>query len=546
MLIVWGREVQPAIPIPEAQALGRALDQVAADYLGPSVEREAERRPLVGREVPQATVEELRRQAKEARDAADRARAQLAAVLDAVPGGVGVLDERLRFEQVNDELARMDGVSAREHGGREIAEVLPGDLGFRMARDFEHVLRSRESLRNHRVSMPVPTRPRERREWQVHCSPVIGPGGELLGASAVVLDVTEQVAQSEELRAARRERGRAVEAFDELDPCFVLDKDFRVVLANRAQERITRVSGEQAIGHSFWELLPSSVRPGSECWQRLHEVLRKRVEARFEHNLAPDLWAEVRARPTQEGGVAVLLADITERKRCEQLCERLAGIVGRDLRSPLGAITLSANLMLQRGETLPAFALAAARRISTSADRMARMIGQLHDFTRARMPGGLPIARRPTNLCEIARAVVDELAVLHPGQIELSCPTVGVRGEWDPERLFQVLSNLVSNALEHGAEGMPVELVLHNQANQALIEVRNQGTPIPADVLSRLFDPFHRVGADHPGSGLGLGLYIVQQILRAHGGAIEVRSTASEGTVFRVRFPKVPVDEFRR
>ncbi|HCF62358.1 MAG TPA: hypothetical protein DFS52_30745 [Myxococcales bacterium] len=233
-------------------------------------------------------------------------------------------------------------------------------------------------------------------------------------------------------------------------------------------------------------------------------------------------------------------------RQCEQFYERLAGIVGRDLRNPLGAIALSSNLMLQRGETLPAFALAAARRISTSADRMARMVGQLLDFTRARMAGGLPVSLRPTNLCEIARAVVDELAVLRPGQLELSCPTVGVRGEWDPERLFQVLSNLVSNALEHGAEGMPVELVLHNQANQALIEVKNQGPPIPADVLQRLFDPFHRVGADHPGSGLGLGLYVVQQVLLAHGGTIEVRSTASEGTTFRVRLPRVPVDEFRR
>jgi two-component system, sensor histidine kinase and response regulator len=176
-------------------------------------------------------------------------------------------------------------------------------------------------------------------------------------------------------------------------------------------------------------------------------------------------------------------------------------------------------------------------RLSASADRMSKMIDELFDLARARQGGGIPIVRQSgVDLLPVAERIVAELA---SGR-ELVLDSRGdLRGDYDPDRLGQVLSNLLGNALRHGSPEGPVHLELDGtDAARLVLAVRNRGQ-IPSDILSCLFEPFRR-GKVRAGSkdGLGLGLFIVEQIVLAHGGTINAESVDAI-TTFRVALPRV-------
>jgi signal transduction histidine kinase len=241
-----------------------------------------------------------------------------------------------------------------------------------------------------------------------------------------------------------------------------------------------------------------------------------------------------------------VVVEITDRKRAEEelrqtaeFRERFLGIVSHDLRNPLNAILLSANALI-RSEGIPERPMKSIRRITTSAERMERMISELLDFTRGRLGGGIPIHPRPFNLRHLCRHVLEELEASHPDR-ELRLEAQGdFQGEWDQDRLAQVLGNLGKNALQYSPANTRVDFVLRDEGDTVRVEVHNEGPPIPAERLSQVFEPFQRaVGEEpHTSSGLGLGLFIVQQIVAAHGGTVEVRSTEAEGTTFTVRLPR--------
>jgi len=139
----------------------------------------------------------------------------------------------------------------------------------------------------------------------------------------------------------------------------------------------------------------------------------------------------------------------------------------------------------------------------------------------------------------VVASAIDELRVIHPSR-ELRCALAGeVRGHWDPGRLGQVVSNLVDNALQHGDPSRPVEVRLTVRDAQAVLEVRSYGPAIAPELVPVLFDPYRR-GQTRTGrrKGLGLGLFISNQIVAAHGGTIDVHSDAESGTVFTVRLPR--------
>jgi len=271
--------------------------------------------------------------------------------------------------------------------------------------------------------------------------------------------------------------------------------------------------------------------------------MQQKVPVQFEEHYPPlDLWVGMSVYPTSEGGLAVFFRDITEHKHAEQFRERLMGIVSHDLRSPLHSISLNTELLLRR-EDVSEPVLTGVRRIARSTERMSRMITDLLDFTRARLGGGIPVQRRPGHLVELVRATFEEFEVSHPGRVVLSHAPGPYTGEWDPDRLAQVISNLVGNALHHGAGNTPVEVALRQEAPMLVLTVHNQGAPIPEALLPHVFDPFRGAGGGSRqglGLGLGLGLYIVQQFLQAHGGSIPVDSRADSGTTFTVRLPRHP------
>jgi signal transduction histidine kinase len=231
-----------------------------------------------------------------------------------------------------------------------------------------------------------------------------------------------------------------------------------------------------------------------------------------------------------------------QRRRADELAsvveynEKFTAMLGHDLRNPLNAITTAAQLLVRRA-TVPEIARP-AQRIVFSVERMSRMIAQLLDLARVRVTG-LQLHRRDLDLAELCQLVLDELRQGKPGsQIELG--TVGsLRGRWDGDRLAQVISNLAGNALEHGEPGAPVRVQLDGRdPDRVTLQVENRGA-IDDDVLPTLFDPFR--GARHRREntrGLGLGLYISKEIVNAHGGTIDVRSSVDGGTRFAIELPR--------
>jgi signal transduction histidine kinase len=230
-----------------------------------------------------------------------------------------------------------------------------------------------------------------------------------------------------------------------------------------------------------------------------------------------------------------------ELRRASELEQQLVGVVSHDLRTPLASIHAGAQLLL-RQEGLSEGAQRTTRRILASSHRMERLVADLLDFTRARLGGGIPVHFEPVDICELVRLGVEEARAAHGGrEVELELPRDGCTGEWDGARLSQVLTNLLDNALKYSPPGSPVRVSLRTgRGGAALLEVHNGGDPIPGEVMGRLFEPFER-GAredDVQGpKGLGLGLYISRDIVRAHGGTLLVDSSAGAGTTFRVCLP---------
>ena len=179
-----------------------------------------------------------------------------------------------------------------------------------------------------------------------------------------------------------------------------------------------------------------------------------------------------------------------------------------------------------------------------SAARMADIIDQLLDFTRSRLGGGISVTRKDIELNDVCRRIIDELELVHPGRSIVLNAAPAVRGEWDPARLAQALSNVVGNALRHGSQTRPITVSTSAAAGDAVVNIHNEGEPIPAEFMPQLFDPFRRGRSDgiaaSRNAGLGLGLFIAQQIIRAHDGEIAVSSSADAGTTVSIRLPLQP------
>lgn len=228
--------------------------------------------------------------------------------------------------------------------------------------------------------------------------------------------------------------------------------------------------------------------------------------------------------------------ELSQRNETLRLNEMFTAVLGHDLRNPLNAILTAAFLLEHRSQD--DMVRDAAQRIMRSGRRMTRLIEDLLDLTRARLAGGIVLTRGRADLAALVDRVVQEHRTAHPGrdiEVQIEGDTTG---EWDADRLQQIASNLIGNALQHGEPGPVAVRIDGSERDQVVLSVRNRGV-IPPDVLEGIFDPF-RGGDRAPGrgDGLGLGLFIAQQIALAHKGQIEVESRQGGDTVFRVTMPR--------
>jgi two-component system sensor histidine kinase/response regulator len=239
--------------------------------------------------------------------------------------------------------------------------------------------------------------------------------------------------------------------------------------------------------------------------------------------------------------VDVFLELADQRRRAThalRLNELFVAIVGHDLRNPLAAMLGAAEVLAE--QISDDRQLRTLRRMTAAGQRMTAMIEQLLDLTRARLGGGLGFVRvrEQVELGELVKRAVDELRASHPDREIALSSAHDTTLTGDPERLVQLFSNLVGNAVAHGTAASAIAVNVIGRLGDVVVEIRNHGV-IPADRIATLFEPFHARPRDTPrSSGLGLGLFISHQIAAAHGGDIAVASSAETGTVVTVRLPR--------
>jgi signal transduction histidine kinase len=217
--------------------------------------------------------------------------------------------------------------------------------------------------------------------------------------------------------------------------------------------------------------------------------------------------------------------------QADQMRELFIAILGHDLRNPLSALSMSTQLALRRSKDDDV--KEPLTRTLRHAERMRRLVEQLLDVTKIHH-GGVSLSPGPADLRAVLDQVVDEFAEHRQRiSIEVFGDTVGT---WDVDRLAQVVSNLVGNAIDHGLPGTPVSVRVNGTQNEALVlEVHNSGAAIPIELRAVLFEPFQ---GRKRARGLGLGLYVCKQFVMAHGGAIDFESSDENGTGFSVRLPR--------
>jgi signal transduction histidine kinase len=212
-------------------------------------------------------------------------------------------------------------------------------------------------------------------------------------------------------------------------------------------------------------------------------------------------------------------------------------ILGHDLRNPLNAIAMLAQLLAESRDSDPEGAEIAAQIIS-STDAVSRMMNDFLDFAVSRTGSPMPVMPAPMDLAALCREVVAEVRASCP-RCHWKMESVGeIPGEWDRARLRQLLSNLLSNAVQHGDQISEIVVSATTDGAQVSLSVHNEGPPIPEELLPHIFEPLVRgANCGARNGSTGLGLYIAQEVARAHGGGITVTSTASAGTTFTVTLP---------
>ena len=249
-------------------------------------------------------------------------------------------------------------------------------------------------------------------------------------------------------------------------------------------------------------------------------------------------FADLIARQLEmEGRLATARTDLIDARAATDLREQFIAVLSHDLRTPLSSVVSIAHLMVQHGAKIEAHEL--GQRLMRSSRRMSELIDNVLDFTRARLGAGIGVVRAlHTDLQQALYDVLSELRSAHPWREIISDIVIPVPVFCDQGRLQQLLSNLASNALQHGAQEQPIHVAALVHDGMLSLSVTNQGNPIAAENLAKIFQPYWRPAqAPETRGGLGLGLHICSQIVAAHGGTLTVTSSAESGSRFTAMIP---------
>ncbi|MBD8532826.1 PAS domain-containing protein [Massilia sp. CFBP 13647] len=349
----------------------------------------------------------------------------------------------------------------------------------------------------------------------------------------------------------RAERDRSRYIFDTIGEGFGLaDRHWTMLEMNAEGLRICGLAAEQVIGKNHWQLFPEV--EGTPAAAMLHRAMNERVAGSVEHPLAPvggrRGWNEIRAFPTQDGGVAIFFREITDRKRAEeglkmadQRKDEFLAMLAHELRNPLAPISAAATL-LDMGAQSETRVRQSSAIIGRQVRHMTRLVDDLLDVSRVTR-GLIELQRTPLDL----RTIVDEAAeqvrpqlAARRQRLSLHLPPLPLVVEGDRARLVQVVSNLLGNAVKYTPDERAIEVELQATDGQALLAVRDEGIGMERELTERAFDLFAQAkrSSDCSQGGLGLGLALVRNLVALHGGTVGCASAGpGQGSTFTVSLP---------
>jgi PAS domain S-box-containing protein len=302
-------------------------------------------------------------------------------------------------------------------------------------------------------------------------------------------------------------------------PATVGDLPLRPLAGRGAPSPLERAMAGQGVDAEEFEWARAD---GASCWVRLSATPM------------PD-------RPGAGHGALVVIVDVAEQHGLDIVRQQVLGVVAHDLRNPLSALRMTTSLLAKPAEMPPPRRVQLAERMLGTIGRMEGMVNALLEYARAEAGVPVRLTRERVDIGSTFERVKKEMEIVYPGRAVGERRVGRLEGLWDGPRIERVVTNLLSNALKHGRDDAPVEVVLDGSAaTEVSMTVHNQGAPIDPDLLPKIFEPFTvgPLGQDGRRRSVGLGLFIVKYLVGAHGGTVAVRSTAEEGTTFEVTLPR--------
>jgi PAS domain S-box-containing protein len=547
---VIGRHIGQAVPDAMSQVAGGARDRLIAgeevllvrSYFAQGRWFEILGRPLGGSFLVHFRDITERLQAESARrQSEERFRILVNGVRD---HSLVMLDPKGQIASWNPGAERISGFTREEVLGRDLSFLVPPELAERgePGRTLEEAVRQGSISTEHWALRKDGSRYLLRSTFTCLFDDLGVPSG----FAIVNHDITEQRRMEESVRLSDERLRLAVEAGAVATWEEIVGTEQLI-----ADNRFLALCGLPANRQPSIREFISIIHPDDREYflRERQQVLHLGGEFEFEYRVIGQTgckprWVECHGKALESADgsgnkrVIGVLRETTRRHQADEFQKLAAGVIAHDLRSPLSAIKLASQLIER--EPLPASAVNKVHVVVRTVDRMVKMGERLLLYSQAEFGGGLPLERGFTDLEQICYDTIGDVQTSHPGaQIRFKAEG-DCRGIWDRTRLAEVASNLVGNAVKHGEAGQPIYVLATDEGAEVVLRVRNLGQPIPAESIPTIFEPFHH-GRNHRGSGddsFGLGLYIVREIVNAHGGTVEVSSSAAAGTTFIVRLPR--------